>query len=296
MKKKTVKNLQIFGTVIALTISSFTINKNISSSTAEFNRSVVFEQNIDDLKEYVLQGLCKVDDNYCISAYSYNRINNSIIYIFDKDLKHYRIKELDTNSHVGGITYDPLNENVWITDTEGTISAYSKDELLGSNDKLRAKYKKIYVGDELDNCFGMCSVAFITYYDYKLYLGNYNSRDNSLIKEYSLYDNGMIDRRSYNKYYVSDYIQGITFYEDEKDKYLMTSSSYGRLFNSKLRIYKFNGLKKVEELNTKAMMEEIIIDDDRLITLYESNARIYSDNRDANDIVISNINKILTKR
>ena len=106
----------------------------------------------------------------------------------------------------------------------------------------------------------------------------------------------MIDRRSYNKYYVSDYIQGITFYEDENDKYLITSSSYGRLFNSKLRIYRFEGLEQVQELNTKEMMEEIIIDDDRLITLYESNARIYSDNRDANDIVISNINKILTKR
>ena len=52
----------------------------------------------------------------------------------------------------------------------------------------------------------------------------------------------------------------------------------------------------VQELNTKEMMEEIIIDDDRLITLYESNARIYQSSREGNDIVISNINKILTKR
>ena len=296
MKRKTVKNLQIFGTVIALAISSFSINKNVVNSTAEFNKSIVFEQNIDDLNEYVLQGLCKVDDNYCISAYSYNRVNNSIVYIFDKDFKHYRKKELDTNSHVGGITYDPINENIWVTDTEGTISAYSKEELLGPNKKVQPKYKKVYVGEELDNCFGICSVAYITYFDNKLYLGNYNNSDNSIIKEYSLYDSGMIDRRSYRKLFVSDYIQGITFYEDDNDRYLITSSSYGRLFNSKLRIYSVDSLEMVQELNTKEMMEEIIIDDDRLITLYESNARIYQSSREENDIVISNINKILTKR
>ena len=296
MKRKTVKNLQIFGTVIALAISSFSINKNVVNSTAEFNKSIVFEQNIDDLNEYVLQGLCKVDDNYCVSAYSYNRVNNSVVYIFDKDFKHYRKKELYTNSHVGGITYDPINENIWVTDIEGTISAYSKEELLGPNEKVQPKYKKVYVGEELDNCFGICSVAYITYFDNKLYLGNYNNSDNSIIKEYSLYDSGMIDRRSYRKMFVSDYIQGITFYEDDNDRYLITSSSYGRLFNSKLRVYSVDSLEMVQELNTKEMMEEIIIDDDRLITLYESNARIYQSSREGNDIVISNINKILTKR
>ena len=202
MKRKTVKNLQIFFFLLALSISSFTINKNGVNSTTEFNNSVIFEQNIDDLNEYVLQGLCKVDDNYCVSAYSYNRVNNSIVYIFDKDFKYYRKKELDTNSHVGGITYDPINENIWVTDTEGTISAYSKDALLGPGDKVQPIYKKIYVGEELDNCFGICSVAYITYFDNKLYLGNYNNSDNSLIKEYSLYDSGMIDRRSYNKIFV----------------------------------------------------------------------------------------------
>ena len=144
MKRKIVKNLQIFGTVLALAISSFTINKNGVNSTTEFNNSVIFEQNIDDLNEYVLQGLCKVDDNYCVSAYSYNRVNNSIVYIFDKDFKYYRKKELDTNSHVGGITYDPINENIWVTDTEGTMSAYSKDALLGPGDKVQPIYKKIY--------------------------------------------------------------------------------------------------------------------------------------------------------
>lgn len=296
MKKKTVRNLQIFGTVLALTVSSFSINKNVINSTAEFNKSIVFEQSIDELDEYVLQGLCKVDDNYCVSAYSYNRGSNSIIYILDKDLKYYRKKELDTNSHVGGITYDPVNENIWITDTGGTISAYSKEEVLGLNTSLEAKYKKIYVGQELDNCFGTCSAAFITYYDNKLYIGNYNSQDKSLIKEYDLCDSGMIDRRHYNKIYVSDHIQGITFYEDGDDTYLITSSSYGRLFNSKLRIYRFDSLEEVQELNTKEMMEELIIDDDRLITLYESNARIYQNNKESSDIVISNINKVLTKK
>ena len=44
------------------------------------------------------------------------------------------------------------------------------------------------------------------------------------------------------------------------------------------------------------MMEEVIVDDDKLITLYESNARVYKSLRENNDIIISDINKILTNK
>ena len=43
-------------------------------------------------------------------------------------------------------------------------------------------------------------------------------------------------------------------------------------------------------------MEEIIVDDDKLVSLYESNAKIYKNNKHSTDIIISDMDKILTKK
>ena len=290
------RRIQIFATVALLTISSYNISNKIIDNHQEFDNSIITEQNIDDLSDYVLQGLCKVEDKYLLTAYDYNHENNSIIYVLDEDLKHYKIKELDTTSHVGGITYDPNNELVWITDIDGTVSAYSKEEVLGYKYNIESKYKNIYVGDELDSFFGVCSAAYITYNDNKLYIGNFNTKGNTIIKEYDLLYNGMIDKTKYKKIKISSFIQGIAFYEKDDKKYLIVSTSYGRYFRSKLQIFDAKTLEKIKDINTKEMMEEVIIDDDKLVTLYESNAKIYSDNNKEADIIISDINKLLTKK
>ena len=211
-------------------------------------------------------------------------------------MKNYRIKELPTSSHVGGITYDDKHNSIWITDIDGTVTAYNKNDILSNNYLIEPKFKNIYVGEELENFLGIHSVAYITYYDNKIYVGNYNTKKKTVIKEYNLLEDGNIDTSKYNVYNISDYIQGITFYENEGKKYLITSSSYGRLIKSELKIYEFDTLKKVKELKTKEMMEEVIVDDDKLITLYESNARVYKSLRENNDIIISDINKILTNK
>lgn len=296
-KQELIRNIKIYSTIFILTISSYNICNKIVTSQ-EFASTIEQEQNIDDLEDYVLQGLCKVDDKYLISAYDSNHNNKSIIYILDEELKRYTIKELDTYSHVGGITYDPIHENIWITDKNGTISAYDKEEILGHHKITKSKYKNIYVGSELDNIFGNCSAAYITYNDNKLYLGNFNTKDNTIIKEYNINDDGMIDTSNYTKLQLTGFVQGITFYEDEENnkKYLIISSSYGKYFNSKLEIYDFETFEKVREMNTEKMMEEIIVDDDKLITIYEANAKIYSPQQSNTDIIISDINKILKKK
>ena len=295
INKRIIKNIKLYGTILALTISSYTISNKVIKSNKEFINSIVKEKNIEDLNDYVLQGICKVDDNYLITAYNSNRENNSIIYIFDSQLEKYRIREINTRSHVGGITYDPNNNNIWITDTNGTISAYDKNELLSTKKDVEAKFKNIYVGKELNNYYGTCSVAYITYNNNKLYVGNFNDKRNSIIKEYNILKNGMIEVDNYNKINLSEYVQGIAFYEDDDTKYLITSSSYGRLFYSKLKIYNYEDLELIKELKTKELMEEILVDDDKLITIYESNAIIYKKDERGKDIIISNIDKILTK-
>ncbi len=296
--KKLARNLKIFGTVFILATSSYAISDKTIRTSNLFNMSIEQEQNIDNLNDYVLQGLCKVDDKYLLTAYDCNHNNNSIIYILDEDLKTYTIKNLDIYSHVGGITYDPIHNNIWVTDTDGTISAYDKDEVLSYRKNLTRKYSKLYVGNELENYYGVTSAAYITYNDNKLYIGNFNDSDDTIIKIYNIKDDGTIDRPNYKWIKISEYIQGISFYEDEKNdkKYLIVSSSYGKAFHSKLQFYDCDTYKKVQELYTKHMMEELIVDDDKLITIYESNAKIYNGNKKEADIIISNIDKLLTKK
>ena len=296
INKKTIKNLKIFGAVAIITVSSYTISDKVINNTAEFNNTIIKEQSIDELNDYVLQGICKVDDKYLITAYDSKHKKNSIIYILDEDLKRYRIRELNTDSHVGGITYDNKHNNIWITDIDGTVTAYDKDDVLSYRYLIEPKFKNIYVGEELENFFGIHSVAYITYNDNKIYVGNFNRSKKSIIKEYNLLEDGNIDTSKYKSYNISDYVQGITFYEDKDKEYIITSSSYGRLFKSELKIYDFDTLKLEKVLKTKAMMEEVIVDNDKLITLYESNAEIYKSVKENNDIIISDIDKIITKK
>lgn len=295
MKKKSIiTNLEIFGTILFLSASSYNICTEAIGSNM-FHTTIEKEQNIDDLEEYVLQGLCKVDDKYLLSAYDSSHNNESILYILDEDLNTYTKKRLNTFSHVGGVTYDSDHEIIWITDVEGTITGYDKNEILKYGGIVNSKFKNVYVGDELDNVFGECSVAYITYYDNKLYVGNYNFKNNTIIKEYDVLDNGMIDTNNYRKINAAGFIQGITFYEAEDNKkYLIVSSSYGKHFDSTLRIFEFDTMRLVKEIKTREMMEEIIVDDDKLITVYESNAKIYKKKKKGTDIIISNMNKILT--
>ena len=277
-----------------LSVSSYGLCEK-TIGTNEFKSAIEREQNIDDLKDYVLQGLCKVDNKYLLSAYDYKHTDKSILYILDEDMKTYTIKELDTYSHVGGITYDPINEKIWITDNNGTIVAYDKEEILSYHPLINNNCKRIYVGSDLENIFGECSAAYITYYDDKLYVGNFNTKGNTIIKEYNVKEDGMLDVLNYKEFQVAGFIQGLTFYEENDKKYLIVSSSFGKHFDSTLKVYDFDTLEKIKEIKTNEMMEEIIVDDDKLITVYESNAKIYKNRKRETDIIILDINKVLTK-
>ena len=277
-----------------LSVSSYHVCDKIVG-TADFQYAIEREQNIDDLKDYVLQGLCKVDDKYLLSAYDYKHTDKSILYILDENLERYSIKELDTYSHVGGITYDPKNEIIWITDSEGVIVAYDKDEILSYRPLINSNCRRVYVGRELDNIFGECSAAYITYHDNKLYVGNFNTKGNTIIKEFKINEIGMINPFDYRSFNVAGFIQGITFYEEDDKNYLIVSSSFGKHFDSTLQVYDFDTLERVNRIKANEMMEEIIVDDNELVTIYESNAKVYKRHKKGTDIITLDINKILTK-
>ena len=204
---------------------------------------------------------------------------------------------------MGGITYDDRNELIWITDNNATISSYKKEDVLNFEENILYKYRNIYVGDYLENISGQRSVAYIKYYDEKLYLGNYNWKSKSILKEYEIDEYGNINH-NYKIIKLPSFVQGISFYEEEDDnKYLLVSSSTGKILPSTLKIFEYNEgndnyqEKEIKKYKTRPMMEELETNDDKLILVYESNAKIYESiiNKSQNDIIKSNLNILIKK-
>lgn len=257
---------------------------------------------INDLGDYVLQGIWEVGDYLFISAYdSSDKRNNSIIYILDNNYKVIKKTSLDNNSHVGGICYDKDHDIFWITDKKGTISGYRYEDIFYKDD-VSPKYKKIDVGSwDLINHKNSPSVAYICYYDKRLFLGNYSKSGKGLLKEFKIKDDGSIDLSSEKKSLFFDGVQGLYLYKKDKDIYLLVSTSFGRYKKSILKVLKYQeGIKSYLDVSCKdidmpSMMEQIIVNkNNKLMTLYESNSKKYKTffNRHK-DVCIVDINKII---
>src|SRR5699024_4818293 len=65
------------------------------------------------------QGLAVTKDYLFISAYCHTGQHNSVLYMIDKHT-HTFIKEivLPGRSHVGGLAYDPVHQNLWVSGRE----------------------------------------------------------------------------------------------------------------------------------------------------------------------------------
>lgn len=93
----------------------------------------------DWIKEYVQcnnlcpQGICIAGDYMLTTAYCMDSIHNSCIFIYNKKTGEYLrtlvLKDLKT--HVGGITYDARNKNVWICHSkkDKTTGLYSLQKI-----------------------------------------------------------------------------------------------------------------------------------------------------------------------
>lgn len=249
-----------------------------------------------NLGDMILQGICSVGDNIFITAYSDIK-RNSVVYIFNKDNVCIKETILYNNSHVGGICFDDKNNLFWITDKGGTISGYTYDSIINSKEVCFPIFKQVDVGSlDLINYEGISSVAYITYYDNKIYLGNFTTNGTGLLKVFDILSDGNIDLNNFKKVKFLDKVQGISVY----NSYLFVSCSYGRN-NSKLKIFKYSdnildyNKEKFIEYDMPMMIEQISFDKDNfLLTVYESNAKkykkLFSKNNDVIIYDISNIN------
>ena len=97
-----------------------------------FKNTIIFNyKNIYD-DNYVVQGFCIAKD-YCLVT-AYNKFGaKSRVYLYEKTGVFKKYIDLDNSSHVGGISYDYLNNIVYITGYWGKIYAYDYYELISGN-------------------------------------------------------------------------------------------------------------------------------------------------------------------
>lgn len=214
---------------------------------------------------YTAQGITTTDKGYIVSAHN-GHVDNSRLYLYDKNGNYSGLIILDNNAHVGGVTYDSENGLIYVTGGAGAINIYSYDticEILKENPKnneiplTEGKYKDVKVGTLNDLNLGK-NAATMYYKDGYIYTSSYvgnNTSENSTVfakykVNYKKDKDGDVTSVSYETVYettgaISKQVQGIAITEYKGKEYLIVSE--GNVFtNSSLKVYELgaNGVQK----------------------------------------------------
>lgn len=262
------------------------------------NKMIINKKTLSFDKNKVFQGICFCKNLFFITAYDRKK-ENSMVYILDDNYSFVKEVKLYNNSHVGGITYDNLNNNFWITDKDGTISGYSYESFF-KDGICYPIFKKINVSNyELINYKGINSCSYISYFNGFIYVGNFTLNNTAILKKFVIKNDGNIDLNSCKNYKFIDKVQGLSFYKKLDKIYLFVSTSFGRTNKSHLLIYNYN--EEIKDFNKEIanviempnMMEQIFVSNEKLVTLYEINSYIKNPFVKYSDIIMLNINNIL---
>ena len=255
---------------------------------------------LPELNTMVPQGIALGGEYTYVSMYDYLKLKKSIICVLDKDCKLVNKVSLDCFSHVGGISYDEVNNLLWVSGTNGSVRAYDVCDFLDKNE-VRAIYVNEDVGKDLINYRGQQAVSYLTVLDNKLYVGNFRLCTNGIMKIYDIkYDDG-IDLEYSSKIDVPSKVQGVTFYKDGDNKYILFARSYGTKNDSVIQVYKYSedmdcNKDKYFTLMVDPMLEQIQIDSNgNLYSIYESNAAIYCDGNKDDDFKVIDFNRLVKK-
>lgn len=267
-------------------------------NTDEYDDLITDSFNIKNKRDYIPQGLCVLEDKILTTLYNKNPEVNSIISITDRETKDVKIVRLNSASHSGGICYDPVNKNIWISHIGGSAACYKLEDIL--NDNYVYPINIVNCSNGLDNYKGTQSIAYMCYNDGHLYVGNFNILgQNTIMKEYKIDEDNLI----YNKTYkMPNYVQGVAFLEGK----MIVSRSYGPMNSSEIMIYDdiskslYNNddytIERGCSIETHSLQQQIQVVGDELFVLTESNSIIF-DNclTNTDDINVIEIDKLFEK-
>lgn len=241
------------------------------------------------------QGLAVTEDYLLVSAYCHSGTHNSVIYVIDKK-EHTFIKELvlRNKSHVGGLAYDPVHHNIWISGMSRGIpqvNAITLEQL--ENYSFQENHQPLVYSQSYD-LYAITRTSFITYHDNALYVGYFTQNTASVLEEYDIAEDGtlitqfssdmpdMVDSFTpialpSDMRVITEQAQGVAFYENK----ILFSHSYG-IFPSTIQIFNNNTFQKLLEkesaessLYLPEKLEQIYVDGENLYVLFESAAYSY---------------------
>lgn len=303
MKKRST-NIKIYKKIFAISCLSLILVKDEinyitdnyipyfnSGNINKYNDSKKNEINISLKKSYIPQGICLVDSKILVTLYEKDYKDYSCIYVIDKETNKNKKVCLDIKAHCGGITYDEKNKNIWVSANDGYINCYKLEDVL--NKKNIENIKSVDCSNNLINHKGNESSSYLTYYQDKLFVGNFNVFSLETIMKVYEVDNTKLTYQKEIK--MPNCIQGITF----KDNKMILSRSYGEKNTSQILIYDYNELinnykkEKRKEITTPSLQQQIILDENELYILFESNSDIYQNEKiKSEDITIIDYKKL----
>lgn len=247
-------------------------------------------QALDTCTSMTPQGLCVSEDYIFVSAYCHAHRHNSVIYMIDRKTKRLlKTIPLASKAHVGGMAYDPVHRNVWVSGgTKGSAKAiaYSLESLeaydIHTKKAVRAKFN-----------YTLATItrnSYMSYADGALLIGYFTSSGLSEIERFSLTEEGGLNAQIFLEYdkihesVVADYsvitsghVQGAA----KTESYMFFSKSFG-IADSKLQIFKNKANRTAfREKDAETVwrfpqkLEQIYAADNQLYCLFESAADAY---------------------
>ena len=248
---------------------------------------------------FIPQGITYYNDYLLIVGYFENG-NRSKCYVLDLEGNIINEVTLDTNSHVGAISYDAVNELIWLPDNNGTLNAYNAIEFIHESE-VNYLYQFNDVSDELADYIypNKKNIAFITIDDNYLYIGNFYKTKKCITKKYLINNDDGLKLEFVNKFYMPPKTQGISFFKLNGNKYLLTSNSFNRRTTSHLELYLYDENitdyfdTYITRIEMPPMSEQIVVNGNSAYIIFESGANKYYNSLDKVEFIcILDLNKI----
>ncbi|QNQ81556.1 hypothetical protein FP435_08190 [Lactobacillus sp. PV037] len=273
-----------------------------------------YEKNKDTSSFYMTpQGVTIAGNYILITAYDAKHTHASVIYVLNKKGKYLKRIIVAGKPHLGGITYDPIAKNIWLTGTSQGQAALMSIPLKRIEDY---NYQKSHQPITYDHEITLPTIeraSAVTYDDNQLFVGFFSKDEKGRIVAYP------ISRIGYFKDTITSdqikavtgqstwasgagsaamdsQIQGIAIYKD----WIILSQSYGSK-DSKLYFFPASAIDNLDEdradkvVTLPPYLEQISVYKGQLLLLFESSSREYArdDIMIVDRILSANINALL---
>lgn len=249
---------------------------------------------VDTATAMTPQGIAIASKYILISAYDGDHEHASVIYVLDKKTgKYLKTIQVAGRPHLGGIAYDPVAKNIWVTSSMGKSSAlasFSLKELQNYRDgnRMPIKYNHQIAIPAIERA------STVTYYDGQLFVGFFNMYGRGKVAAYTIARSGKNKGSITNNEVKSvtgtlqwsdptgetsmdKQIQGIAIYQNK----IFLSQSYGS-GDSKLYVFPTSALNALDEKNAELVitmppyLEQITAYKGQLLCVFESASKLYA--------------------